>query len=78
MMQGYGAVQGTGSASPYGASQSTGGAASSNSGSSSANPIQAIGSALAQAAFGNGLNQPAAASNTATLQSTNSLGRKMA
>jgi hypothetical protein len=72
MLQAYGAIQGTGTPSAYGASQNTG-AASSTTGS---DPLQAIGSALAQAAFGGGLNQPAAG-NTATLQSKNNLGRKM-
>lgn len=42
----------------------------------SSDPLAAIGSALAQAAFGGGLNQPAA--NTATLQAKNVLGRKFA
>ncbi|BDA41117.1 hypothetical protein COCOBI_01-7720 [Coccomyxa sp. Obi] len=42
----------------------------------SSDPLSAIGSALAQAAFGGGLNQPAA--NTATLQAKNALGRKFA
>lgn len=53
----------------------------------SSDPINAIGSALAQAAFGGGLNQPAAglnqqAANTATLQAknmfNNALGRRFA
>ena len=75
MLQAYGgALQGSGQASPYGASSTQGAGGSASGGSS--DPIHAIGSALA-GAFGGGLNQPAA-SSTATLQSQNGLGRKMA